>query len=144
MSDFNMYPQSPKEIDVQKIVWAFWQSSYSYNINNDFVCLFTCDKKAVNEDGTPVNTLGSMNLVYKAFGTFSLYKTFKMSNGEYGIDKGRPLKIISISSDTQGQGLDEFKQLGIFESLNQYLLSIPLTLQNGWMSKNKNSERPVK
>lgn len=46
-----------------------------------------------------------------------------MSNGKYGIDKTRPLKIITISSDTQGQGLDEFKQLGIFESLNQYLLS---------------------
>ena len=123
MVDFKIYPQSPKEIEIDKIVWAFWQSSYSYNIDNDFVCLFTCDMKSVDGNGIPINTLGSMNVIYKAFGTFSLYKTFKMSNGGYGIDKGRPLKIISISSDTQGQGLDEFKQLGIFESLNQYLLS---------------------
>lgn len=133
MCNFKIYPQSPKEIELDKIVWAFWQSSYSYNINNDFVCLFTCDTKAVDKNETPVNTLGSMNFIYKAFGTFSLYKTFKMSNGEYGVDKGRPLNVISISSETQGQGLDEFKQLGIFESLNQYLES------NEY--KNKNSEK---
>ena len=78
MCSFKIYPQSPKEIDVQKIYWAFWQSSYSYNINNDFVCLFSCNTKAVDENGTTINTLGYMNFVYKAFGTFYLYKTFKI------------------------------------------------------------------
>lgn len=72
MCSFKIYPQSPKEIDVQKIYWAFWQSSYSYNINNDFVCLFSCNTKAVDENGTTINTLGYMNFVYKAFGTFYL------------------------------------------------------------------------
>lgn len=124
MSNFKIYPQSPKEIDLTKVEWQFWQKSYSYKFCNDYICLFSCDTKAVNENGTPVNTLGTMNFIYKAFGAFSLYKTFKMSNGEYGIDKNRSIKTINISSDTQGQGLDEFKQLGIFESLNQYLLSL--------------------
>lgn len=87
----------------------------------------------MDKNVTTFNSLGSVNFIYKAFGTFSLYKTFKMSNGEYGIDKGRPLKVIIISSETQGRWLDEFKQLGIFECLNQYLLSGEY--------ENKNSEK---
>lgn len=124
MKNFEIYPQSPNEIDLSKIQWQFWQKSYGYKFYNEYICIFSCDTKAVDNNGTPINTLDSMNFVYKAFGTFSLYKTFKMSNGGYGIDIGRPLKAVSISSDIQGKGLDEFKQLGIFESLNQYLLSV--------------------
>ena len=124
MSNFKIYPQSPKEIDLAKVEWQFWQKSYSYSFCKDYVCLFECDTKAISENGTPIQTLGRMDFTYKAFGNFSLYKTFKMSNGRYGIDKGSPLKVITISSDTQGRGLDEFKQLGIYEVLNQYLLSL--------------------
>jgi hypothetical protein len=124
MKSFETYPQRPQEIELSKIVWAFWQKSFMYDFCNQYVCLFECDTKAINENGTPIQTLGRMDFTYKAFGNFYLYKTFKMSNGGYGIDKGRPLKVISISSDTQGQGLDEFKQLGIYEVLNQYLLSL--------------------
>jgi hypothetical protein len=123
MSEIKQYPQSPKEIELNKIVWEFWQCSTSYNINNEFICLFSCNTKAVNDNGDVVNELGSMTIINKAFGTFSLYKIFKISNGKYVIDKGRPLKVISISSDDKSKNLDEFKQLGIFECLNSYLTS---------------------
>jgi hypothetical protein len=123
MEIIKTYPQSPSDIDINKITWQFWQSSFSYNINNQFVCLFNCDTKAIDKYGNPTNKLGGMNITYKAFGAFSLYKIFKMSNGQYGIDKGKPLKIISISSDSE-ETIDDFKKMGIFECLNQYLKEI--------------------
>jgi hypothetical protein len=117
MNNLKKYPQSPLEIDADKILWAFWQSSYSYNFNNEFACLFTCEVKASDEKIYS-------SIFYKAFGTFSLYKIFKMSNGEYGIDKTRSLNTIEISSDMHIiKTLEKFKQLGVFESLSQYLLS---------------------
>ena len=130
MPSTKILPESPKEIDLSKVQWQFWQKSYSYSFGNDYICLFSCDTKAVDKYGTPINSLGCMDIIYKAFGSFSLYKTFKMSNSKYGIDKTSPLKTIDISSDTQGLGLDEFKQLGIYESLNQYLLSLNTNINN--------------
>ena len=123
MSEIKQHSQNSKEIELKKIVWEFWQCSYTYYINNEFACLFSCNTKAVNDNGDVVNELGSMNIINKAFGTFSLYKICKMSNGKYGIDKTKPLKTITISSDDKCKSLDEFKQLGIFECLNSYLTS---------------------
>ncbi len=132
MSDIKQYPQSPKEIELNKIVWEFWQCSYTYNINNEFICLFSCNTKAVNDNGDVVNELGSMNIINKAFGTFSLYKILKLYNGKYGINKSKLLQTITISSDGKSKSLDEFKQLGIFECLNSYLTSNKNEKQVQW------------
>ena len=123
MVDNKQYPQNPNEIVLNKIVWKFWQSSYAYYINNEYVCLFTYDQKAVNDNGTPINELDSMNVIHRAFGTFSLYKIFRMFDGNYGIDKLRPLKTITAISNDKCKSLDEFIQSGIFECLNSYLTS---------------------
>ena len=114
--------ESPNDIDIKNISWQFWQKSYGYDYGNGYVCLFDCDTQFVSrKDGPPCVNLGGCSINfghYISVGTFSIYRKFKMSNGQEGIEISKPFRTISIKKDTTGKGLDDFKKLGIFEVYN--------------------------
>ena len=71
--------------------------------------------------GTPVNKLDSMNIIHRAFSTFSPYKIFRMSDDKYRINKLQPLKTITAISNDKCKSLNEFKHSKILVCLNLYL-----------------------
>lgn len=54
MKSFEIYPQSPQEIELSKIKWAFWQKSFMYEYCSQYICFFECDTKAIDENGKKV------------------------------------------------------------------------------------------
>ena len=88
------------QIDLTKLVWGFWQKSWLYKYDNNYICLF--DWK----------TSGS-GCIRSNSGSFSLFKTFTLKSGVMGIDTGRPLKSINISASEAVETLESFKKLGI-------------------------------
>lgn len=111
-----------EDIDISKIIYQFWHQCYGYYYGNGFICLFSDKMKAVDEDGEDIKKIGKTTCVYKAVGTFSLYKTTE-SNGKL-FKCNAPLKIITIEDAKEGRSIDEFRQIGIFKCMEQYMQEI--------------------
>lgn len=103
-----------QEIDPKKIKWIFWQKSYGYDYGDGLFCLFNSETQYTIDDCAAYYTGGNFGK-YIDCGTFSIYKTIKMTSGEFGIDKTRPLMQISISKENKKSKLNEFNVYGIWK-----------------------------
>lgn len=108
---------SPQDVKLEKIKWQFWQQCNGYDYGEDNLICFFDTQTTFKPEGESILPNGGC---YMTFGTFTLHKKFKMSNGKNGVNKQEVLKSIHLKQDTTGKSTDEFKQLGIFEVYNQY------------------------
>jgi hypothetical protein len=130
------YPKSLDDIDLDKSYWSFWQGSYAYDIDKCLVCLYKVDYRIINrETGCIAEDVQDCDDFFEIFhGSFSLYRRFKIFNGRFGIDKGRPLEVITIDSNSSTcgfyrsfedgldkQALNDFTKIGIFQCLYNHL-----------------------
>jgi hypothetical protein len=108
---------SQQDVKLEKVKWQFWQQCNGYDYGEDnLVCFFDTNTR-FEEGGESILPNGGR---YMTFGTFTLHRKFKMSNGKDGVNKHNSLKSIDLKQDTTGKSTDEFKQLGIFEVYNKY------------------------
>ena len=96
------------QIDLSKIYWAFWQSSEAYPYDEHTVCLFTCGLHSNN----------AKDVFHH--GHFRLFKTFKMSDGNTGVNVTKPLFSFFANEPFEKISEDEFRAKCLNECYEKY------------------------
>lgn len=112
-------PTKKEDIVVENIFWSFWHSKYAYNINNEYICFIKTRRELIDEKGYSIQGLSCRHNKRVSFGTFTLYKVFCMSEGQFGINITKP--VCSIDIKTEIYDIDTFKQQGIYECYRLYI-----------------------